>query len=93
VSEDVKAKVDIDSPEFKAGVEAGLNSTAATKDWQAGLELGQRLKVERENKVESENKEAVQDVLFKEPSLPLFLRDGSEGNKDNAQDEKDETAE
>ena len=40
MSEDIKAKVDISSAEFKAGVEAGRNPTAATKNWQAGLELG-----------------------------------------------------
>ena len=87
MSEDIKTKVDINSAEFKAGVEAGLNSTAATKNWQAGLELGQTLKVE------SENREMVPDVLFKEPSLPLFLRDRPEGSSESLQDEKDETEE
>jgi len=87
MSEDIKTKVDINSPEFKAGVDAGLNSTAATKDWQAGLELGQILKAE------GENKKAAPDILFKEPSVPFFLRDSPEGNKGNPQDEKDETAE
>ena len=86
MSEEIKPKVDISSPEFKAGVEAGLKSTAATNNWQAGLELGQKLKVE------SENREAP-DILFKEPSLPLFLRDSPEGFKENAQDEKDEAEE
>ncbi len=85
--EDIKPKVDINSPEFKAGVEAGLNSTPATTNWQAGVELGQVLKDE------SENKEVVPDILHKEPSIPLFLRDSPEGSKENAQDEKDETAE
>jgi hypothetical protein len=87
MSEDIKAKVDISSAEFKAGVEAGRNPTAATKNWQAGLELGQILKAE------AENKKVVPDILFKEPSLPLFLRDSPEGNKGNQQDEKDETEE
>ena len=35
----------------------------------------------------------VSKILFKEPSTPLFISDSSEGNKGNAQDEKDETAE
>ena len=87
MSEDIKTKVDISSAEFKAGVEAGRNPTEATKNWQAGLELGQILKAE------AENKKAVPDILFKEPSLPLFLRDSPEGNKGNQQDEKDETEE
>jgi hypothetical protein len=84
VSEDIKSKVDINSPEFRAGVEAGLKSTAGTKDWQAGLELGQVLKAEDEKKT------VVSDVRLNEPTLPLFLRDTSE---ENLQDEKDETPE
>jgi hypothetical protein len=32
-------------------------------------------------------------TLFKESSTPLFMRDSPEGNKGNAQDEKDETEE
>jgi len=86
MSEEIKPKVDISSPEFKAGVEAGLKSTAATKNWQAGLELGQTLKDE------AEKKQAVPET-FKEPSTPLFLRDGPDGIKQNAQNEKDESAE
>ena len=87
MSEDIKPKVDINSPEFKAGVDAGLHSTPATQNWQAGVELGQILKDE------SANKKTVPDLLFREPSIPLFLRDSSEGSKENAQDEKNETAE
>ena len=87
VSEDIKPKVDINSPEFRAGVEAGLKSTAGTKDWQAGLELGQVLKAEDEKKAE------VTNVRLNEPTLPLFLRDTSEGSEENLQDEKDETPE
>ena len=87
MSEEIKPKVDISSPEFKAGVEAGLKSTAATENWQAGLELGQTLKDE------AEKKQAVPETLFKEPSTPLFLRDGPDGIKQNAQNEKDESAE
>jgi len=86
VSED-KSKVDISSPEFKAGVDAGLNQTAATKNWKAGIELGQILKDE------AENKEALPDLLHKEPAIPLFLMDSPKGPREKAQDEKDETEE
>jgi len=56
-------------------VEAGRNSTADTKNWKAGNELGRELKAAGEIKE------------------PLFMRDSAEGNKGNAQDEKDETEE
>jgi len=46
MSEDVKQEVDATSVEFKQGVEAGLNSEEATKNWKAGNELGQELKAE-----------------------------------------------
>ena len=84
---DIKQHVDTNSPDFKQGVEAGLNSAEDTKNWQAGNELG------RELKDEVEKKEPVSESLFKEPSPPLFLIDSSEGKKENAQDEKDETEE
>ncbi len=84
---DIKQNVDTNSADFKQGVEAGLNSTEDTKNWQAGNELGQELK----NEVE--NKEPVPEILFKEPSPPLFISDRSEGKKGNPQDEKDETEE
>ena len=84
---DIKQHVDTNSADFKQGVEAGLNSAEDTKNWQAGNELGQELKDE------VENKEPVSVGLFKEPSTPLFLIDSSEGEKGNAQDEKDETEE
>ena len=84
---DIKQHVDTNSADFKQGVEAGLNSAEDTKNWQAGNELGQELKFE------VDNKEPVSDILFKEPSPPLFLSDSSEGKKGNAQDEKDETEE
>ena len=90
MTKDIEPKVDIDSPEFKAGVEAGLKSTAATRDWQAGLELGQKLKAEGEIKTDVRD---LPDFLYKEPSLPLFLRPGSEASTPNAQDEKDEMGE
>ena len=86
MSEGVKQNVDTSSAEFKEGVKAGLNSTEDTKNWQAGIELGQELKDE------GENKELVSKVL-KESSTPLFIRDNQGGNKGNAQDEKDESEE
>ena len=84
---DLKQHVDTNSADFKQGVEAGLNSAEDTKNWQAGNELGQELKNE------GETKEPVPQILFKEPSPPLFLSDGSDGKKGNPQDEKDETEE
>lgn len=84
---DIKGHVDTNSADFKQGVEAGLNSAEDTKNWQAGNELG------RELKAEVENKEAVSESLFKEPSPPLFMSNSSEGKKGNPQDEKDETEE
>ena len=68
-------------------MEAGLNSTEDTKNWQAGIELGQELKDE------GENKEPVSEILSKESSTPLFLKDRQGSNEGNAQDEKDETEE
>jgi len=87
MSEGLKQKVDTSSAEFKEGVKAGLNSTEDTKNWQAGIELGQELKDE------GENKEPVSEILFKEPSTPLFIRDSQRGNEGNPQDEKDESEE
>jgi len=83
----IRQPVDTNSPEFKQGVEAGLNSVEDTKNWQAGHELGQELKTE------VDNKSPLSESVFKEPSTPLFLIDGSEGKKGNAQDEKDESEE
>ena len=83
----INQHVDTNSADFKQGVEAGLSSVEDTKNWQAGHELGQELK----NEVE--NKNPLAENLFKEPSTPLFLIDGSEGKKGNAQDEKDESEE
>ena len=84
---DIKQLVDTNSADFKQGVQAGLNSADETKNWQAGNELG------RELKDEVVNREPVSESLFKEPSLPVFVSDGSEGKKGNPQDEKDETEE
>ena len=85
---DIKQVVDINSVDFKKGVEDGLNSAKNSTNWQAGHELGQELKNEVENK-----KPQSQSLFPKEPSTPLFLIDSSEGKKGNAQDEKDETEE
>jgi hypothetical protein len=87
MSEGIKQNVDTSSAEFKEGVKAGLNSTEDTKNWQAGIELGQELKDE------GENKEPVSEDVLKDSSTPLFIRDSQGGNKGNAQDEKDETEE
>jgi hypothetical protein len=87
LSEGVKQNVDPGSAEFKEGVKAGLNSTEDTKNLQAGIELGQELKDD------GENKEPVSEVVLKESSTPLFIRDSEGGNKGNAQDEKDATEE
>ena len=38
-------------------------------------------------------KESVRGLLPQEPDVPLFLRGGSDGEKGNAQDEKDKSAE
>lgn len=87
MSEGIKQHVDPSSAEFKEGVEAGLNSTEDTKNWQAGNELGQELKDE------GENKEPVSESFLRESETPLFMKDGPGGNKGNVQDEKDETEE
>lgn len=44
MSDDIKQPVDTSSGVFKQGVEAGLNSSADTKNWKVGNELGQELK-------------------------------------------------
>ena len=85
MSEGIKQHVDTRSSEFKQGVEAGLKPTDDTKNWQAGIELGQELNGE------GENTQPVAEIV-KESSTPLFIRD-SQGNDGSAQDEKDETEE
>jgi hypothetical protein len=84
---DMKQDVNTNSAEFNEGVEAGLNSTENTKNWQAGNELGKELKDE------GENTERISEELLRDASIPLFMRDIGGGNKGNAQDEKDETEE
>ena len=87
MSGDIEQPVDTNSAEFKQGVEAGLNAGTDTKNWKAGNDLGLELKEE------VRDDEPVSISLFKESSTPLFISDSSEGNKGNAQDEKDETEE
>ena len=83
----MKQDVNTNSPEFKQGVEAGLNSAEDSKNWQAGNELGQELKDE------VKNKEPVSESISDQPPLRIFMSGSSEGKKGNAQDEKDETEE
>jgi hypothetical protein len=46
------------------------------------------------NELNSENEtEPVRELLYQEPEIPLFLRDSSEGQKGDPQDEKDRTGE
>ena len=85
MSRDIEQHVDTNSAEFKQGVEAGLNGGKDMTNWKAGNELGQELKADvGTDAPASENP-------LKE--IPLFLSDSPEGNKGNAQDEKDETEE
>jgi hypothetical protein len=42
---------------------------------------------------EKETEEPVRELLHQESEVPLFLRDSSEGQKGDAQDEKDKTEE
>lgn len=86
MSKDQNADVDPNSPEFSQGVEAGLKSEEDRKNWQAGKELGQELS-------DKQAKDPVEEVVNKESDIPLFLRDGPEGQKGNAQDEKDKSRE
>jgi hypothetical protein len=85
LSENKNPNVDANSREFRRGVEAGLNSED-TKYWQAGYELGQEMG-------NRETKELVKESIQSESDSPLFLRDTLDGQKGDAQDEKDKTAE
>ena len=87
MSRDIEQDVDTNSAEFKQGVDAGLNGGKDMKNWQAGNELGQELKAE------VKGDEPVSKSLLKETAIPLFMSDSPEGNKGNAQDEKDKTEE
>ena len=85
MSENQKTNVDANSREFRRGVEAGLDSED-TKYWQAGYELGQGLS-------DRDTKELVKETLPRESDTPLFLIDTLDGQKGDAQDEKDKSAE
>ena len=85
MSEILKTNTDADSREFTRGVEAGLDSEV-TKFWQAGYELGHELN-------ERAALEQVKGITEPEPDTPLFLADTLDGQKGDAQDEKDKTAE
>ena len=85
MSEDQKTDEDANSREFTRGVEAGLNSED-TKYWQAGYELGQGLS-------DKETKEPVKEIAQEESDAPRFLQDTLNGEKGDAQDEKDKSAE
>ena len=77
--------MDANSREFTRGVEAGLKSED-TKYWQAGYELGQGLS-------EQEAKEPIKEIIAEESDTPLFLQDTLSGQKGDAQDENDKSAE
>jgi hypothetical protein len=82
-----RQSVDTNSTEFTEGVEAGLNSEEDTKNWKAGNELGRALKED------GETAGPVYERPVHEPVTSLFMRDGREGQRGDAQDEKDATAE
>ncbi|HEY8185880.1 MAG TPA: hypothetical protein VIF64_07410 [Pyrinomonadaceae bacterium] len=84
MSPNTKQDVDPNSADFKEGVDAGLDSTQETKNWQAGLELGQELKGE------GEKREPASEPLRNQRSTSRFVENILGGN---LQDEKDETAE
>jgi hypothetical protein len=85
LSENQKTSADVNSGEFTRGVEAGLKSEH-TKYWQAGYELGQELG-------DRETKEPVKEIAREGSDAPLFLKDTLDGQKGDAQDEKDKSAE
>lgn len=87
MSIDIKQDVDTNSTEFNEGVEAGLNSEEATKNWKAGNALGRALKEE------AATEEPLYESPFGEASTPLFLSNSQRNHKGNAQDEKDESEE
>jgi hypothetical protein len=85
LSEIQRTTGDAKSREFERGVEAGLDSEV-TKFWQAGYELGHELN-------ERAAQKQVKEITQREPDAPIFLADTLDGEKHEAQDEKDETAE
>ena len=86
MNENQKTNAEANSREFTRGVEAGLNSED-TKYWQAGYEIGQGL-------ADKESQEPVKEIIDTDADAPLFLMDTLDGKKgDDAQDEKDKSAE
>ena len=73
MSEKTQTNVDVNSPEFMRGVEAGLNSEDTTY-WQAGYELGQGLSGK-------ETKEPVKEIIQKDVETPLCLEETLDGSK------------
>ena len=94
MSESQKTNVDANKRDFTRGVEAGLNSED-TKFWHAGYELGQELSDRKTKELVQPviHQESDTPVIHQEPETPLFLRDTSDGKKDDPQDEKDKSAE
>ena len=84
MSENLKTNVDANSREFTRGVEAGLDSEN-TKFWQAGYELGHELN--------EEATEPAKENTEREPDDPLFLADTLDGQKGDAQDDQNKSAE
>lgn len=85
MSENQKTDVNANSHELRRGVQAGINSDE-TERWQAGDEPGQAFN-------DRETKELVKEGIYADSDTPLFLMDTLDGQKGDAQDEKDESAE
>ena len=85
MSEIQNTNSDANAREFERGVEAGLDSEV-TRFWEAGYELGHEFNERAALEHAKENNQ-------KKPDTPLFLADTLDGQKGDAQDEKDQTAE
>jgi hypothetical protein len=86
MSDDIKQNMDTSSAEFKEGAQAGPNSAEDEINWQNSKVVGE------EPKDQDQKRPPVYESPFKKASTPLFMK-YREGNKGNAQDEKDETEE
>jgi hypothetical protein len=75
-------------PSF-SGYRSATNPKSTRKD---AIILHQHKNVNERNS-EKETEEPVRELLHREPEVPLFLKDGPEGKKGDAQDEKDKTGE
>ena len=85
MGENIETDVDANSHELRRGVEAGINSE--DKEYrQAGNEPDQAFS-------DRETKELVKEGVYADSDTPLFLMDTPDGQKGDAQDEKDESAE